>query len=55
MRVQDPRSLAREVGAEPQESDRVDVGRERDRVQWDAAIRQLAREVPRTRFVLVQH
>ena len=55
MRVQDPRPLARKVRAEPQEGNRIDVRRQRDRIQWDAAVRQLAREVPRTGLVLVQH
>src|SRR6476620_11599628 len=55
MRVQDLRPLAREVRAEPQEGNRIDVRRKRDRVQWDAAIRELARKVPRTWLVLVQH
>src|SRR5439155_25370092 len=37
------------------ERNRIDIRRKRDRIQWDAAGRQLAREVPRTRLVLVQH
>ena len=55
MRVEDLRPPACEIPGEPQERERVDVGREGNRVERDAAARQLAREVPGTRLVLVQH
>ena len=55
MRMKDPRTPAREIPGEPQERERVDVGRQRNRIEGDAATRQLARKVPGARLVLVQH
>jgi hypothetical protein len=53
--VQDPWPHPGEVPDEPQERDRVDVGRKRNRIERDAALGQRAREVLRARLVLMEH
>jgi hypothetical protein len=55
MGVQDARTASCEVPGEPQERDRIHVRGKRDRIERNAARRQLAGEIPRTRLVLVQH
>ena len=53
--MQDGRSRTREVRGDANERNRIDVGRKRNRIERNAARGELAGEVPRARFVLVQH
>ena len=55
VRVQDARLRARDVSRDTEECNGVDVRGEGNRVEWNPACAELAREVPRAGLLFVQH